>query len=140
MSCEKHPLLYDNKNPNEFANEFKTWSVNKKHYFFKELNKEYKRESEEDKKGNKPQLSANLEQLATTTYLTSKFLQKETDANLNIKQIESEAKKFVHTNYFYQQECFKQIKKELPTIFETTIKAMNGVCNKCKKHMHNPYK
>ena len=140
MSCEQyHPLLYKNMTPREFSEDFKKWNPTRRHYFFKELSREYKKQSKEDKKGNKPQLSANLEELATTIYLTTIFIKKEENQDTDIEDIKTEAKMFGNTTYFYQLECFKQMKKELPDTIETTIKAMNKVCGSCKKHMMNPY-
>ena len=72
------------------------------------------------------------------------------------------AKEFVHTNYFYQRECFKEIikeydkektgdkrlgKKQLSSGLEELSKTFKGpvsdaidkVCKACKKYLKNPF-
>lgn len=155
MSCERHPLTYGGLNPEDFSKFFNLTVKNYKHEFLEELTEEYKRQSEQDKKGNRPQLASKLENLATAIYLTSKYTintneknsNKDSNTNnntnndnnyLNTKSKEL-ATTFGNTNYFYQMECFKLIKEELPKPFELAIKAMNKVCKVCEKYMHDPY-
>lgn len=72
------------------------------------------------------------------------------------------AKEFVHTNYFYQRECFKEMIKEydkeiegdkknkrvqlysgleeLSAAFKGPVgEAINKVCNACRKYLKNPF-
>ncbi len=140
MSCEKHPSKYNGYSPKEFSDEFKTWSENYIKKFFEGTIQEYKREGEDDKKNNKMQLSSNLENLATSIYLTNKFIQENDEGKTPVTNPEDLAKGFVYTNYFYQREVFTMIKEDMPQIFETAIKAIKKVCKSCEKHMENPYK
>lgn len=72
------------------------------------------------------------------------------------------AKEFGNTNYFYQQECFKELSEEykrqskgdkekgrnklfsglenLSASVYLVIKSIENVCDICKKYMKNPYK
>lgn len=139
MECEKHPNKYRNKTPQEFTDEYLNWSEKQKKEFYLELTKEYTKQSINDKKLNHPKLSKNLETLATTTYLTSIFIEAENNKINQNENIEKIAQDFGNTNYYYQQEVFKKLKTHNPKIFETTIKAITKVCNTCKKYLKNPY-
>lgn len=83
--------------------------------------------------------------------------------NLRGLNPEEFAKEFVHTNYFYQRECFKEMIKEykkeeagdrnlgrkqlysgleeLSAVFNVPVsEAINKVCRACRKYLKNPYK
>lgn len=82
--------------------------------------------------------------------------------NLRGLSPEEFAKEFVHTNYFYQRECFKEIIKEynreyegdkkrrrvqlssgleeLSAAFKGPVReAINKICNACRKYLANPF-
>jgi hypothetical protein len=82
--------------------------------------------------------------------------------NLRGLSPEEFAKEFVHTNYFYQKECFKEMIKEynkeiegdkkigrvqlysglekLSEAFKGPVSdAINKVCNACRKYLVNPF-
>lgn len=82
--------------------------------------------------------------------------------NLRGLSPEEFAKEFVHTNYFYQRECFKEIIKEykreeagdrklgrkqlysgleeLSAAFKGPVSdAINKVCKACRRYLNNPF-
>lgn len=82
--------------------------------------------------------------------------------NLRGLSPEEFAKEFVHTNYFYQRECFKEMIKEynreetgdkklgreqlssgleeLSAAFKGPVsRAIDKICKACRKYLKNPY-
>jgi len=135
MNREKYPTTYKESNIEKFKQEFKTWSSNYIINFFEELNKEYAKKSRNDKKREHQRLSSNLENLATSLYLTSRHIEKKEGTLPKIKPKDL-AKEFVNTNYFYQEETFNALSQDLPRIFQTTLKTINEVCKSYKKKLN----
>ena len=76
MECDKHPINLRGLSPREFAKEFGNTNYFYQEACFGELVKEYKRQSDGDRKRKRAKLSAGLENLSTSFYLVVKSMKK----------------------------------------------------------------
>lgn len=148
--CDKHPIEFMGMSPRDFTKEFCSTNYAYWKEFFKELNKEYLRQSEGDaerpslknESEKRVQLPRGLSELAKSCDTVAGFIDtkygeyKESLRNLNPENL---ARGFGFTNYFYQREVFKIMKKEMPISFILISKSIDDVCNSCKNFMKNPY-
>ena len=140
--CDKHSINFTGMMPREFVKEFIMTNYSYQKESFRELNKEYKRQSIGDGKRGRPKLSGSLKNLSTACYLFSKKIDKDSGEykeslkNLNPKKL---AETFGYTNYFFQKKCFELMKNKMPLSFILISKSIDDVCNSCKNYLKNPF-
>lgn len=149
--CDKHPTDFLGMNPREFVKGIVSTNYVYQKEFFRELNREYKRQSDSDaerdslknKCEKRVQLSSGLECLAISCDTVAGFIdEKYGEYNESVKNLNPSklAEEFGYTNYFYQQKCFELMKNKMPYSFILVIENANKVCKACENYMKNPFK
>jgi hypothetical protein len=97
--------------------------------FFEELGKEYKNQAEENFT-KIIDLSPGLENLSMACIIISGEINenygglKKTIYNINSKEL---SEYFANTNYYYQSDCFKNMKNNMPPAFDLVLLSMDEV-------------
>ncbi len=139
--CDEHPNKFINLNSEEFSKEILLANDNYLREFFSELSNEYKIQSIGDFRRGRKRLFQGLDSLSTAFYIISKERNYGCGGEGNFLNLDPEesARAFGFTNYFYQRECFRLIKNEMPRNFDSVLKSIDLVCNACEGKLKNNF-
>lgn len=117
--CVKHPADFLGLNPEEFSEKVSNKNGLYIKSFAYELNRVYKKQAAGDRKRGRLQLSSGLDNLSTAFYMVYLELDKEKRRNELFMGLgpQKASEIFGSTNYFYQRECFKELKDKMPRSF-----------------------